>query len=159
MLELDDRKLDQYRWALFWISIVIGFAFPYIMYTVVEFFLHHKNLQQIAVDLHRYYKDSFVLLSTLSIAPFIVFASLTLIRLDKPTILGQETAFCRLTGAGLALIVMLAVSIWLQLYILTSNSSTAALGYMWLPICPLFAMPLGYFVGRFVGKIKFRKRQ
>jgi hypothetical protein len=50
----------------------------------------------------------------------------------------------------LAAAAMIAVSIWGHYAILTARGSTAGIGFLFLPIYLLIAMPLGYGLGRLI---------
>jgi hypothetical protein len=51
---------------------------------------------------------------------------------------------------------MLTASLWLNLAIWTSRSSTAAIGFVFLPIYLLLVFPIGYGLGRLLARVWVR---
>ena len=58
----------------------------------------------------------------------------------------------RLAGAAALLCVGAAVSTWILIAIRTSRSSTASIGYIFMPFEVLFVMPFAYLAGRLVAR-------
>ena len=67
---------------------------------------------------------------------------------------GEQIPRGRWAGVVGALSASAALSLWGLIAIRMSRSSTAAIGYLFLPFYVLFAMPIGYVAGRLIAKLR-----
>lgn len=141
--------------SLYWGALFIGLALPWLVRIVVDLTSHDRSLAQFfsGLSLRLYGPDRGLLyLSLLSAAPFAVYAVFTLFHLGTAPRHGVEVTRRRRLALLLAGAVMLAVSVWGHYAIMTARGSTAAIGFIFLPLYVLVALPLGYGLGRWLAR-------
>lgn len=89
------------------------------------------------------------LLALINVLPFLAAAVFLLIHLTA-----EQVPRRRWAGVAGALCAGAALSLWGLIAIRMSHSSTAAIGYMFLPFEVFFAMLIGYIVGRLIVKVR-----
>jgi hypothetical protein len=145
--------------ALYWGSLALGFMLPWVMTITADVFHRQRSLAEASTklfaDIHvRLFapSDGTLFLALLSMAPFVVYAVFTLLHLGKGPRLGTLVTHRRLIGVLCAAIAMIVVSVWGHYSILTARGSTAGIGFIFLPFYVLFAMLLGYGLGRLLAR-------
>ncbi len=141
--------------ALYWGSVVVGVLLPWVMQIGVETWYREKPLAAFfdGLYLRLFGSDSGLLfLSLLSAAPFAVYAVFALFHLGTAPRRGALVMRRRRLALLLAAAAMIAVSVWGHYAILTARGSTASIGFLFLPIYLLIAMPLGYGLGRLIAR-------
>jgi hypothetical protein len=133
--------------ALFWLIIATGVCVPAIVAIATDT-AKGDDLPSAAA---RWFEHLFepgyneFLLTLIGAAPFLVLAVFSLF---------HATSGKRVAGVAGALMAAAAVTIWGEIAIRTSRSSTAAIGFLFLPFEAAMVMPAGYLVGRLVAKIR-----
>jgi hypothetical protein len=89
------------------------------------------------------------LLALITALPFLVAAVFILFHLAA-----EQIPPGRWSGVAGALCAGAAVSLWGQIAIRMSRSSTAAIGYIFLPFEVLLVMLIGYIAGRLIAKLR-----
>jgi hypothetical protein len=136
---------------LFWLTIVLGFVLSPIAVIGVETAKGAPFAPAAAEWIGNLFRPGYYEFEIALIAagPFLGAAVFSLFHLSA----GQVPRG-RWAGAAGALCAGVAVSLWIQVNILTSRSSTAAIGYLMLPFETLFVMPIGYLAGRLIAKLR-----
>ena len=134
------RWLDRVTLGIYWGGLVLGLVLPWLL----DLGFHGPGLRQ------RLFApgENVFLIGVLNAAPFTVYAVFALLHLGTADRRAAGIAWRRLGGVAGAGLAVLGTSLWLHLAILTSRSSTAAIGYLFLPVGVLMALPLGYAGGR-----------
>ncbi len=144
------RRLDRLALGVYWGSLALGLVLPW----ALDLGFHGPGLRRrLFAPGHNVF-----LIGVLNWVPFAVYAAFALLHLGPAERHGAPIVRRRLggvAGAGLALV---AASLWLHVAILTSRSSTAAIGYLFLPLELLVAVPVGYAGGRLAASVWLRFR-
>lgn len=139
------RRLDRLAVGIYWGSLALGLVLPW----ALDLGFHGPGLRRrLFAPGHNVF-----LIGVLNWVPFAVYGVFALLHLGTADRRGAGIAWRRLggvAGAGLALV---AASLWLHVAILTSRSSTAAIGYLFLPLELLAVIPLGYAAGRLATRL------
>jgi hypothetical protein len=136
---------------LFWLTIGFGFAVS----PVVAIGASAAKGASIASAISEWRGNLFepgfneYLLTLIVAAPFLAAAIFLLFHLS-----GEEVQRNRLAGVAGSLCTGAALVLWGLIAIRTSGSSTAAIGYLFLPFEVLVAMLIGYIGGRLAAKLR-----
>lgn len=139
--------------ALYWGSLAVGVALPWVMQISVEVSRRKQTLDAFFDGLYvRLFgpDGGLLFLSLLGAAPFAVYAVFALIHLGTAPRHGALVTRRRRFALFTAAAAMLGVSIWGHLAILTARGSTAGIGFLFLPFYVLIAMLVGYGLGRWI---------
>ena len=137
--------------VLFWLTIGFGFAVS----PIVAIGASAARGASIASAIREWKGHLFepgfneYLLTLMVAAPFLAAAIFLLFHLS-----GGEVQRNRLAGVAGSLSAGAALMLWGLIAIRTSGSSTAAIGYLFLPFEVLLAMLIGYLGGRLVAKLR-----
>jgi hypothetical protein len=136
----DAPRLDRVALALYWGALAVGPGLPW----ALDVLFHGPGLGR------RLFAPGYnvFLIGVLDAAPFAAYAVFALVHLGTANRRGAEVARRRLAGVAAAGLALLGAALWVHLSILTSRSSTAALGYLVLPLELLPVLPVGYAAGR-----------
>jgi len=136
---------------VFWLTAAFGFAVSPIVAIGVEIAKGTPIPSAIGEWVGHLFEPGFneFLLALITSLPFLAAAVLLLFhlsaeRMPRGRVAGVTGALC--AGAGLTL--------WGLIAIRMSRSSTASIGYLFLPVEVLFAMLIGYGIGRGVAKFR-----
>lgn len=155
-----------YRYATrivvaFWLSVLAGFGLPALVDIGVDVLRDHESLAK-AVDtwISRLFLPGYnrFLLAVIHAVPFVLLAVAARFVLTSGSKLGRQSFQRRLTAVVTSLAVSIAFSLWVLISIRTSRSSTAAIGYLFLPIELMVWMPFAYLAGWVVGRRLFGER-
>jgi len=137
---------------LFWLTVVLGFVVSPIAVIGVGTAKGVSLAVAAAEWIGNLFRPGYYELpiALLAAVPFLGAAVFSLFHLSA----GQVPRG-RWAGVTGALCAGVAVSLWIHINILTSRSSTAAIGYLLLPFEILFVMPIGYLAGRLIAKLRF----
>lgn len=149
--------------VFYWGSLVIGFLLPWVTTVAVDIGHRHRPVAEAVASFFSGFwlrlfapGEGLLWLALLGAAPFAVFAVFTLLHLGTAWRHGLDVARRRIVGVAFAFAAMLAISIWGHVSIMTARGSTAGIGFLFLPIYTLFALPVGYGLGRLVARIQAR---
>lgn len=150
-------RVDAIALLLYWGSLALGFALPWGLHLAV----HGAGPGGPLTTIRRLLfapGDNLFLIGVLNAIPFAAYGVFALLHLGTADRRPAAVAVRRLggtVGAGLA---ALATSAGVQLSIMTSRSSTAAIGYLFLPFEVLISLAVGYVVGWLVATLWTRLR-
>ena len=135
---------------LFWLVIALGFVISPLTAIGVETARGTPLAAAINLWVERLFEPGFneFLLVLLAAAPFIAAAVFIWLHLSV-----GGAASARSAGVAGLLCAGILLSLWVLISIRTSRSSTASIGYIFLPFEVLFVMPIGYFLGRMAVKL------
>jgi hypothetical protein len=139
--------LDGFAMVLFWGGILAGLILPGISLMLAK----RRSPTMVLADYWQSYtgaEPGLVILTALHTAPFLAFAVFCLLHLGKAPAHDTVLSARRLSGALVAGLLMLAVSLWGNISIFASRSSTAPIGFIFLPFYLAIAGALGYGLGR-----------
>lgn len=148
--------LDGSAVALFWGSVLAGLLSP----AVSMLLAGRRTMAEVIGDFWQSFtgaEPGLVIMTALHAAPFAAFAVFCLLHLGKAPAGDSSLAARRLGGALAAALLMVAVSLWGNISIFALRSSTAAIGFIFLPFYVLFAGALGYGLGRLIARLRQRR--
>ena len=136
---------------LFWLTIAFGFAVAPIVAIEVETAKGARFASAVSHWIGHLFEPGYneFLLALMAALPFLVAAVFIRFHLG-----GEQIPRGRWAGVVGALGTGAALSLWGLIGIRMSRSSTAAIGYIFLPIEVLFVMPIGYIAGRLIAKLR-----
>ena len=140
--------------AVFWATIATGFCLPGLVEILTARFRHGAAW---GLAVNDWWSHLFLpgyngfLLATIQAIPFVAFAVFNLVRLTRGWDAGEKSFRNRLTAAIVGLACGGSLSLWGLASIAASRSSTAAIGYLFLPLPVSFVLIVGYFVGMVLG--------
>jgi hypothetical protein len=149
-----EERLSRAVPRLFWGSLLTGLTLPWLLHILVQVFSRSRSSSQAFGDLSMNLFApgyNYFLIGAWNGSAYVVYAVIVLFAVGRAHVRGPQVALRRLTGAQLALVAMLAVNAWADISIMTSRSSTAAIGYLFVPATTLVAAGLGCVVGRLMG--------
>lgn len=124
-MRLDQRDataFDCVAVLLFWTSAITGIVLPWVVFIMTQ-----GNQSQVRLWRELWGPQPGLLRAgVVNAGPFLVYAVFALIHLGKVAPLGAATAYRRLIAVMVAGCVMTAVSLWINIALWTSRSSTAA---------------------------------
>lgn len=152
----DEAALNTVTVLIFWGSIILGVVLPWAVFIVTHRHNDPRVLETFWRDLLG--PDPWMLLAgVFNGIPFLVYAVFALLHLGKAAGHGAAVAWRRLSGVLTAGAAMTAISLWGNIAILTSRSSTASIGFLFLPIYLLLALAAGYGLGRLLARFWVRE--
>jgi hypothetical protein len=140
--------------AVFWATIATGLCLPGLVEILTARF-RHGAAWGVAVD--DWWSHLFLpgyngfLLAAIQSVPFVVFAVFNLFRLARGWDAGEKTFRNSLTAAIVGPACGGSLSLWGLASIAASRSSTAAIGYLFLPLPVSVVLVVGYFAGMVLG--------
>jgi hypothetical protein len=137
--------------VLFWLTVALGFAVSPLVAIGAETAKGTPLASAIGQWIGHLFEPGYneFLLALITALPFLAVAVFTLFHLT-----GEQIPRGRWEGVSGALCAGAAVCLWGLIAIRMSRSSTAAIGYLFLPVEVLSAMPIGYIAGRLVAKLR-----
>ena len=137
--------------VLFWLTVALGFAVSPLVAIGVETAKGTPLASATGEWIGHLFEPGYneFLLALITALPFLAAAVFTLFHLT-----GEQIPRGRWAGVSGALCAGAAVCLWGLIAIRMSRSSTAAIGYLFLPVGVLFVMPLGYIAGRLIAKLR-----
>jgi hypothetical protein len=137
--------------VLFWLTVAVGFAVSPLVAIGTETAKGTPLASATGQWIGRLFEPGYneFLLVLITALPFLAAAVFTLFHLT-----GEQIPRGRWVGVIGALCAGGAVCLWGLIAIRMSRSSTAAIGYLFLPVEVLFAMPVGYVAGRLIAKLR-----
>lgn len=148
--------------GLAWGGIGLALLLPWIVHVAVETARGSRELGPVLREFWMLLFTPgyhFYLIGIVNAAPFILFAVFLFLHLGFSPRAGALVARRRVWGVSAAALVGLALSAWLVVSIMTSRSSTAAIGYLFLPFYVGAALAIGYGCGRLLGRFAVRERE
>ena len=147
-------SVEGFAVTLFWGSTLAGLTLP----AVSMWLARRRSVAQVFSEFWQSFtgaEPGLVILTALHAAPFVAFGVFCLLHLGKAPANDASLASRRLGGALAAALLMVAVSLWGNISIFASRSSTAPIGFVFLPFYLLIAGALGYGLGRLV--VRYRQ--
>ncbi len=142
-------RLDRPAVALFWGSALAGVLLP-----ALSMWLARRHpASEVLSDYWLSFtgaEPGLVFMTALHAAPFVAFGAFCLLHLGKAPVDDRPGAARRLGGALAGALLMVAVSLWGNIAIFASRSSTASIGFIFLPFYLLLASVSGYGLGRVI---------
>ena len=141
--------------TLFWGSALAGLLLPGVSMLLAR----RRSPLQVLTDYWQSFtgaEPGLVLMTALHMAPFVAFGVICLLHLGKAQAHGASLVTRRIGGALVAALFMVAVSLWGNISIFASRSSTAPIGFVFLPFYLLIGGALGYGLGRLVVRLRQR---
>jgi hypothetical protein len=140
---------------VFWSTIILGLLLPLVAMAAVDIIKDAKTITAILKDIVSFYFHDYTDLGFL----FWLFQSLVFVALAflvKSKLEGKaassEPSALRYSEAICAWVVMVLFSVSMNIDILISSSSTAALGYIFIPFYEVVMILIGYVLGWIIGK-------
>ncbi len=146
-------SVEGFAVTLFWGSTLAGLTLP----AVSMWLARRRSVAQVFSEFWQSFtgaEPGLVILTALHAAPFVAFGVFCLLHLGKAPANDASLASRRLGGALAAALLMVAVSLWGNISIFASRSSTAPIGFVFLPFYLLIAGTLGYGLGRLVARYR-----
>jgi hypothetical protein len=136
---------------LFWLTVALGFVVSPIVAIGAETAKGTPFASAVSQWVGHLFEPGYneFLLALIAAAPFLAAAVFGLFHLS-----GERIARGRWAGVAGALCAGAALTLWGLIAIRMSRSSTAAIGYLFLPFEVLFAMPIGYVAGRLIARLR-----
>ena len=133
---------------LFWLTVAVGLIISPLTAIGVETAKGMPLAAAINLWVEHLFEPGFneFLLVLLAAAPFVAAAVFILLHLSAAAPGARVAGIVGLLCTGVLLSLQVLISIR------TSRSSTASIGYIFLPFEILFVMPIGYFLGRMAAK-------
>jgi hypothetical protein len=150
--------LDAIALFLYWSSLALGVALPWALHLAVN----GPGPEGALITIRRLLfapGENLFLLGVWNAIPFTAYGVFALLHLGTADRRPAAVAVRRLGGAVGAGLAALATSAGVQLSILTSRSSTAAIGYLFLPFEVSISLVGGYVAGRLVATLWTRSRR
>jgi hypothetical protein len=147
---------DGFAVTLFWGSVLVGLMLPALSMWLAK----RRSLAEVFNEYWHSFtgaEPGLAIMTALHAAPFVAFGVFCLLHLGRIPAQDASLASRRLTGALVAALLMIAVSLWGNTSIFASRSSTAPIGFLFVPFYVLFASALGYGVGRFIARLAWRR--
>jgi len=152
---MNDTKrgpLDGYAVTLFWGSALAGLLLP-----AVSMWLAKRRTTAEVISEFWYSftgaEPGMIIMTALHALPFVAFAMFCLLHLGKVPADNASLRGRRLGGVLVGTFLMIAMSLWGNISIFASRSSTAAIGFLFMPFYLLFAGILGYCLGRLLARL------
>ena len=139
--------LDGYAVALLWGSVLAGLVLP----ALSMWFAKDRPAAAVIAEFAQAFtgaQPGMIIMTAMHAAPFLAFGVFCLLHLGKEPASDASLASRRLVGALVAALLMVAMSLWGNISIFASRSSTAAIGFLFVPFYVLIAAVLGYGLGR-----------
>ena len=143
----ESGPLDGIAVATFWSSAVAGVLLPVLSMMLAK----QRSPGQVLGEFWQSFtgaEPGLALLTALHAAAFVAYGVFALLHLGKAPADNAPLAARRLGGALVAGLLMVAASLWVSVSIFASRSSTAAIGFLFLPFYLAIAATLGYGIGR-----------
>jgi hypothetical protein len=139
--------------AVFWTTIAFGFAVSPLVAIGVETAKGAPFASAVSEFRGHLFEPGYneFLIALFTSLPFVAAAVFLMFHLAA-----DRTPLGRWAGVAGALCTGTALTIWGHIAIRMSRSSTAAIGYIFLPFEVLFVMPIGYLAGRLLVNLKAR---
>ena len=138
---------DRWAAALFWIGALAGVVLP-----VVGMMLAGRHPPaRVLAEFWRSFvgaEPGLAFATAVHAVPFLIYAVFALLHLGRIPAGDASHAARRLGGTLGALLAMAGVGLWGNIAIFASRSSTAPIGFVFLPVYLLGAGALGYVLGR-----------
>jgi hypothetical protein len=137
--------------VVFWLTVALGFAVSPLAAIGAEIAKGTPFASAAAEWIGHLFEPGYneFLLSLITAVPFLAVAVFSLFHLT-----GEQIPPGRWAGVNGALCAGAAVCLWRLIAIRMSRSSTAAIGYLFLPVEVLFVLPFGYVTGRLIAKLR-----
>jgi hypothetical protein len=137
--------------VLFWTTIAFGFAVSPLVSIGTEIAKGAPFASAVSQLMGHLFEPGYneFLIALFTSFPFVAAAVFLMFHLAAEQIpRGRWAGIAGALGTGTAL------TLWALIAIRMSRSSTASIGYIFLPVAVLFIMPIGYLAGRLVAKMR-----
>lgn len=141
--------------TLYWGSIVLGLTLPWIVRIAHEVYAGHAPWMDALQSLNRQLFApgyNLFLVGAMNAAPFAIFALFVLFHLGRAHLCEPPMIPRRIGGALGGATVLLGVSLWAHIGTVVYPDAQGALVYFFLPFYLSILIPLGYAVGRRLGR-------
>lgn len=149
-------RLDWTTLCLYWICVGLGLTIPWIAVILVDLLKHHQSVEQ---ALHQWRLHLFApgyslfLVGLLNAIPFVFLALFLLLHLgmtaSQPLVLAKQ----RMAGVAAACLGAIGLSAWVHTSTLWFPDAQGALVYIFLPLVLTGLLPVGYAIGRVLGRL------
>ncbi|SLM48348.1 conserved membrane protein of unknown function [Nitrospira japonica] len=144
---------------LYWACIGLGLTIPWFAVILVDLLKHRQSIGQ---ALHQWRIHLFApgynlfLVGLLNAVPFVLLALFLLLHLGRTSSHSFPLAGRRMLGVTTAALAAIGLSAWVQFSTLWFPDAQGALAYIFLPIGLTGLLPVGYAVGRVLGRLLVR---
>jgi len=141
--------------TLYWGNILLGLTLPWAVRIAHEAYQSHASVWGALQNVHRQLFApgyNLFLVGAMNAAPFAIFAVFVLFHLGRAHLCEPQTIPRRIGGVLGGVTVLLGVSLWAHIGTVVYPDAQGALVYFFLPFYLLILIPLGYAVGRWIGR-------
>lgn len=159
MSETVHSRLARSTVILYWACMGLGLTIPWIAVILVDLFKHHQSIRQ---ALHQWQLHLFApgynlfLVGVLNAVPFALLSVFLLFHLGMTPHQPPSLAGRRMTGVAVAAFGAIGLSAWIHVVTLWFPDAQNALVYIFLPIGLTGLLPIGYAIGRLLGRFLVR---
>lgn len=152
-------RLGQTTVMLYWACIGLGLTIPWIAVILVDLLKHHQSIGQ---ALHQWRLHLFApgynlfLVGLLNAIPFVLLALFLLLHLGLTSSRSLLLVKQRMAGVAAAVLGAIGLSAWVHMATLWFPDAQGALVYIFLPIGLTGLLPVGYAIGRVLGRLLVR---
>lgn len=154
-----NHRFAAFTLIVFWGCILLGLAIPWLSTIVVDMLKHGQSIGQAfhQLRLHLFAPGyNLFLIALLNAVPFVLFSIFVLFHLGLVASQNHGGAWQRVIGVGTAALGLIAVSGWTHVMTLWYPDAQGALAYVFLPFLLIVLIPVGYAIGRVLGRIAIR---
>nr|MBI3611600.1 hypothetical protein [Nitrospirota bacterium] len=140
---------------LYWGNILLGLTLPWVVRIAHEVYTSHVSAISATQSLRRQLFApgyNLFLVGAMNAAPFVIFALFVLFHLGRAHLCEPATVTRRIGGVLGGTTVLLGVSLWAHIGTVVYPDAQGALVYFFLPFYLSILIPLGYAVGRWIGR-------
>ncbi|BFU95877.1 MAG: conserved membrane protein of unknown function [Nitrospira sp.] len=152
-------RLERTTVILYWTCVGLGLTIPWIAVILVDLFKHHQSVEQ---ALHQWRLHLFApgynlfLVGLLNAIPFVFLALFLLLHMGMTSTRSLLLAKRRMAGVVAAVLGAIGLSAWVHMATLWFPDAQGALVYIFLPIGLTGLLPVGYAIGRGLGRLLVR---
>ncbi|TAJ10413.1 MAG: hypothetical protein EPO61_02955 [Nitrospirae bacterium] len=141
--------------TLYWGNILLGLTLPWVVRIAHEVYTNHVSVISASQSLRRQLFApgyNLFLVGAMNAVPFVIFALFVLLHLGRAHLCEPPTIPRRIGGVLGGAATLLGVSLWAHIGTVAYPDAQGALVYFFLPFYLLALIPLGYAVGRRLGR-------
>ena len=159
MSEMYHSRFARSTVMLYWTCIGLGLTIPWIAVILVDLLKHDQSIRQ---ALHQWQLHLFApgynlfLVGLLNAIPFVLLSVFLLFHLGMTPHQPPSLAGRRMTGVAVAALGAIGLSAWIHVVPLWFPDARNALVYIFLPIGLTGLLPIGYVIGRLLGRFLVR---
>jgi hypothetical protein len=154
-----NHRFTAFTLVVFWGCILLGLGIPWLSTIGVDMLKHGQSIGQALHQLHLHLFApgyNLFLIALLNAVPFVLFAIFVVFHLGLVASQDRVRAWQRVIGVGTAALGLIAVSGWSHVMMLWYPDAQGALAYVFLPFLLVVLLPVGYAIGRVLGRVAIR---